>query len=84
MKRCKKVTAWTDYPFKELGDIAYQPAPIRRVQVLSYDGNKYATVALRGTEVVTTVKGFYLYREAGRLGYVKPLNRRKLERMVRL
>ena len=83
MKRCKNITAWTDYPFEELGDIAYQPAPLRRVRVISYDGNKYATIAIKGTEVVTTVKWFYLYRAPGRLGYVKPLARRKLERRVR-
>lgn len=39
MKRCKNITAWTDYPFIELGDEPYKKAPIRRVNVISFDGN---------------------------------------------
>ena len=80
MKRCKKITCWTDYPFVELGDEPYKPAPLRRVLVLSYDGNKYATAIVEG--VLTSVKWGYLYRQAGRIGRVRTINRRKLERMI--
>lgn len=79
MKRCKNITGWTDYPFTELGDIPQQPAPIRRVKVLAYDGNKYAIVEI--SNVISSVKWGYLYQRPGRLGQVKNISRRKLERM---
>lgn len=82
MKRCKNVSAWTDYPFIELGDIPYKPAPIRHVLVLSYDQNKYAKIYVEGHDLVTEVKWGYLFGQAGRLGKVKQINRRKLERMI--
>ena len=82
MRQCRRITCWTDYPFEELGDTAGQKAPIRHVTVLSYDGNKYATVSLDGYDVTSSVKAGYLYRRCGRLGQVKQINRRKLERMV--
>ena len=50
MKKVDKITGWTDYPFTELGDIEFQPAPIRHVQVLDYDGDKYVTVGFIGME----------------------------------
>lgn len=81
VKRCKNITCWTDYPFKELGDIPYQKAPIRRVRVLSYDMNKYATIQLPDGQV-SSVKWGYLYSQPGRCGEVKTINRRKLERML--
>ena len=80
MKRCKNITCWTDYPFKELGDEPYKPAPIRHVRVIGYDGNKYASIIVEGIE--SSVKWGYLYRNAGRLGCVKTISRRKLERMI--
>ena len=83
MKRCKNITAWTDYPFTELGDIPHQRAPIRRVLVLSYDQNKYATIYVQGYGLITTVKCGYLYRNEARLSHgAISLNRRKLERMI--
>ena len=36
--------AYTDYPFVELGDEAGQPAPVRQVNVLSFDVNKLCCV----------------------------------------
>lgn len=82
MKRCKNVSAWTDYPFVELGDIPFKPAPIRHVLVLSYDQDKYAKIYVQGYDLVTEVKWGYLYREPGRCGKVKTISRRKLERMI--
>jgi hypothetical protein len=43
MKKVNKITGWTDYPFAELGD-NISHAPIRHVQVLDYDGDKYIIV----------------------------------------
>lgn len=82
MKRCKNITAWTDYPFIELGDEPYKKAPIRRVNVISFDGNKYAKVSFADCGDFLEVKAGYLYREPGRCGQVKTINFRKLERMI--
>ncbi len=79
MKRCSNVNGWTDYPFTRLGDVAHTKAPIRHVEVIKYDGNKYATVLVEG--LITSIKWAYIYQRAGRLGQVKTINRRKLERM---
>lgn len=61
--------------------IPYQKAPIRRVRVLSYDMNKYATIQLPDGQV-SSVKWGYLYSQPGRCGEVRTINRRKLERML--
>ena len=82
MKRCKTITCWTDYPFEQLGDVPYKPAPIRHVNVITYDGNKYAKVSFEGCGDWLEVKAGYLYRQRGRLGQVKAVNLRKLERML--
>ena len=81
MKRCRDITCWTDYPFTALGDIPGQKAPIRHVYVVGYDMDKYATVSLSDGSHAA-VKSGYLYSQPGRLGQVKNINRRKLERMV--
>ena len=59
MKRCKYITCWTDYPFNG------EPSRIRHVQVLCYDGDKYATVRDLDTGEIVHVKAGYLYRKAG-------------------
>jgi hypothetical protein len=68
--------AWTDYPFEELGDIAHQQAPVRPVQVISYDGNKYCRIVVGGVE--SEVKLGYLYKKPGRCGEVPKLGPWKL------
>ena len=83
MKRCKDITAWTDYPFAELGDEPYKKAPIRHVNVVSFDGNKYAKVTFADCGDWLEVKAGYLYGKRGRLGKVPTINIRKLERMIR-
>lgn len=80
MKKVKFVTGWTDYPFVELGDEPYKIAPIRQVNVIEWDGNKYATVSFVDNAFHLEVKAGYLYRERGRLGQVKQINPRKLDR----
>ena len=42
--------AWTDYPFEYLQDEAGKKAPVREVEVLSYDGDKYCRVRVCGHE----------------------------------
>lgn len=79
-----KFTCWTDYPFVELGDVPNQPAPIRRVTVTGYDGDKYAKVEVveGGKEVITEIKSGYLYTQPVRYAQAKFVNPRKLERMT--
>lgn len=61
MKRCKYITCWTDYPFNN------EPSRIRHVQVLCYDGDKYATVTDLQTGEIEHVKRGYLYSKPERL-----------------
>lgn len=85
MKECTNVTAWTDYPFKQLGDVPNSLAPIGRVEVLHYDDNKYATVRIG--DMIAAIKCGYLYRIPCRLPTSTKWYRklrvsvRKLERM---
>jgi hypothetical protein len=58
--------AYTDYPITALGDEPYKLAPVREVEVLSYDGDKYCRILVGG--VKDTVKQGYLYQTAGRCG----------------
>ena len=58
--------AWTDYPIIELGDQPGKKAPVREVEVIEYDGDKYATVKVDG--IITSLKLGYLYKGNGRYG----------------
>lgn len=58
--------AWTDYPIRELGDIPYTEAPIRQVNVLSFDTDKYCLCRIND-DLVLEIKAWYLYRTPGRL-----------------
>lgn len=60
--------AWTDYPFRELGDTPLKEAPVREVEVLSYDGDKYCKILVGGVQ--SEVKWGYLYVAPGRYGEV--------------
>lgn len=44
--------AWTDYPFTVLGDEPYKKAPIREIEVISYDGNKYCKIIVSGVDEI--------------------------------
>lgn len=59
---------YTDYPFEELGDIPNKEAPVRRVQLHSYDGNKYCKVGVDGCEYPQEVKAEYLYKKCSKNG----------------
>lgn len=71
---------WTDYPFESLGDIAGKRAPIRPIQVLSFDGNKYCKVLVEG--VVEWIKCGYIYQRAGRCGEVPTIKTRALKKLM--
>ena len=68
--------AWTDYPFTELGDTAGKEAPIRRIDVLSYDSDKYCKVLVCGVE--SEVKLGYIYEKPGRCGEVPRLRSKRV------
>lgn len=50
---------YTDYPFAELGDEAYKKAPIRKIRIISYDGNKYCKIKVKNR--ILEVKSGYIY-----------------------
>jgi hypothetical protein len=78
------IPAWTDYPIVELGDEPGRPAPVRRVEVIGYDGDKYATVLVGG--ISTIFKRFYLYSSEGRaedFHYFDVADRGKADRLRR-
>lgn len=79
MKKVKVLTCWTDYPFVELGDTPGQLAPVRHVNVISYDHNKYVRVSFEHCGDHLDVKSGYLYSKRGRYGQVPVVNRRKIE-----
>jgi hypothetical protein len=68
--------AFTDYPFIILGDVEGQRAPIREVEVVDFDGNKYCTVIFEG--VYGHIKAGYLYQTRGRCGEVDTIDIAKL------
>lgn len=68
--------AYTDYPIVELGDISRQKAPIRKVKIISFDGNKYCKVKVEG--IIKEIKAGYLYSEPGALGEVPVIDYRNL------
>ena len=74
--------AWTDYPIVSLGDRPHSEAPVREVEVLSYDGDKYCRVRVGGVE--ESIKAGYLYQLPGRRNNQPPpilLTREQLRKM---
>jgi len=59
---------WTDYPIVELGDTPHKQAPVRAVEAIAYDGDKYCTAKV-GHAIVSLKRG-YVYRRKGRCGDV--------------
>lgn len=87
MKRCRHITCWTDYSFTELGDVVGERAPIRHVTFMRFHGYSetsrvWTLVRLMNTGKPLRVKACYLYSQPGRCGEVRPVNIRKLERML--
>lgn len=61
--------AYTDYPFRLLGDLEYKEAPMREIEVLSYDGDKYCNIVVNG--ILTEIKLGYIYKTPKRYKYYK-------------
>ncbi len=76
-------TYYTDYPFTELGDISHQEAPIRKIKINSYDGNKYASVTVLDEAQVFSIKIGYIYLKEGRCGDVPSLNHEQACKFIR-
>lgn len=72
---------FTDYPLVELGDTPGEEAPIRQVEFISYDGDKYVEVRVDG--VSYTFKSGYLYKVPGRKGAVECLLHNELVELQR-
>jgi hypothetical protein len=71
------IDAFTDYPFTELGDVAFKKAPIRQVKILTYDGDKYCDVLVLFKDEdgdlcghLDSVKAGYIYKRKVRLDSV--------------
>lgn len=60
---------WTDYPIVELGDVPHQRAPIRKVIVWGFDGDKYCKVKVGG--VRKEIKAGYIYTKPRRFELVR-------------
>jgi hypothetical protein len=75
------VKAWTDYPLEWMGDEPGKKAPVREVDVLSYDGNKRCRAVVGGREC--EIKAGYIYQRAGRIGEVPALTRGQLSALPR-
>lgn len=61
MKFGKTMMAYTDYPFTFLGDKEGEKAPVRKIKIVAYDGNKYVT-AIVGDTVTEIKRGFIYYK----------------------
>lgn len=72
--------AWTDYPFTWLGDMAGKEAPVREIEVLSYDDDKYCRIEVCGGE--DEIKAGYVYQRKGRYGEVPAITREQLALLV--
>lgn len=71
--------AWTDYPFEWLGDTLHELAPVREIEVLSYDGDKRCRILVAGRE--EEIKSGYIYQRPGRIAEVTCLTRKQLARL---
>lgn len=69
--------AWTDYPFTFLGDEPFKPAPIREIEVISYDGNRYCQIVVEGH--TAEIKAGFIYEKPGRYPDSSPVYLSKLE-----
>lgn len=72
--------AWTDYPFAWLGDAEGKEAPVREIEVLSYDNNKYCRIKVCGGE--DEIKAGYIYQREGRYGDVPQITPEQLKKLV--
>lgn len=80
MKKFTK-TYYTDYPFTELGDISGKEAPVREIQIVSYDDDKYVSIVVEGLH--TEIKSGYVYTQKGSYGEVPVISRKELASFVK-
>jgi hypothetical protein len=73
--------AYTDYPFKVLGDTPGAIAPIRKIKVLAYDRDKYCMIKVDG--YYEEIKAGYIYLQPGRAGDVTSIDRSFLKLLPR-
>lgn len=52
---------YTDYPIVELGDKHGEQAPIRRITIIQFEGDKYVDIIVEG--ITTSIKFGYIYRQ---------------------
>jgi hypothetical protein len=71
--------AWTDYPIAGLGDPPGVIAPIRLVNVLTWDRDRYCVIECAGEHEV--VKRCYLYKQRGRVGNARPVSTSQLRKL---
>ena len=77
--------AWTDYPFTQLGDISGKIAPVREIDVVEYDDDKYCVILITaedGSLLTSEIKAGYIYQKPGRLGDVPGLTKNQLAALV--
>ena len=77
--------AWTDYPFTQLGDVAGEIAPVREIDVVEYDNDKYCVIRLTaedGSLLTSEIKSGYIYQEPGRFGDVPGITKEQLAGLV--
>ena len=79
----EKVLAWTDYPIVSLGDEPHVEAPIRRCEVLDWNGDKYVLIAVDGLDEPVSIKRWYVYEREARCGDELPLSEEVLGRVRR-
>jgi hypothetical protein len=70
LRSIKMETYFTDYPFVRLGDDSGVEAPIRRIQLISFDGTKYVRILLIDHNLYEEIKWSYIFTSSGRLGEV--------------
>ena len=71
--------AYTDYPIEELGDIFCIEAPIRKVEILSYDNDKHCKVFVNG--IIKSIKRGYLFHTPGRAPGSEPISHNELKKL---
>lgn len=66
------MTYYTDYPITQFGDEAGEEAPIREVEIIFWDMDKYVHVYVQGPmyKFRTSIKYGYIYKKSGRSGSV--------------
>lgn len=68
---------FTDYPFEWLGDVPLEEAPIREIEVISYDNDKYCKIIVEGGH--DEIKSGYVYQQFGRYGEVPNITKEQLK-----